>query len=262
MKRALLILAGLGCSTAGLLVGDARLDHLAGWCAAATRPLLLPFLWRTLAEAQRSGNPAEAFAKAQQLLALLPGWVDGHTVFAYRYALDGGDGDDTGAARVLAAKARLDAALALLEAARPLCGARESELLFAMGFLVELMARNEPGLEAVLAADPGAGPSAVIFDRYLSEAERVGAAASVREYHTFLVPGLAAALLRSGDTAGADAVLTRAIERCAAIRDRALGEQWRATLLAVRDHLRGGTVQDRSALLQDQRLAPLHSFLR
>ena len=36
------------------------------------------------------GDPREAFERAQLLLKATPGWADGHAVFAFRYALDGG----------------------------------------------------------------------------------------------------------------------------------------------------------------------------
>jgi len=224
---------------------------------AFVRPALLPFTWAALAEAQRSGDDAEYFARARQLLDLMPTWTDGHAVFAYRLALDErrAAADPTGAD----AWRRLQTALAWLESARADAGRREVELLQTMAFLPEVACRQQPALAERLAAGGGA---AALADRYLAQAERLRGSPEVREQRTFLAPKLAAGLLAAGERAQALGVLATAISRSAEVRDRQLATEWATRLDEVRRWLAGDTDVDLGAVYDDPRFEPLWPHLR
>jgi hypothetical protein len=249
--------ACLGCWLAAAVVGGADPEAATDSAQALVRPLVLPFLWRSLDDANRTGDPAEAFTKAQLLLRATPGWTDGHTVFAYRYALDGGDTVLPAAARARAAADRLQVALAVLEDARSTCGPRQAELLWSMAWLVELAVRQEPALQTLLPEDP-----VILADRYLADAERLGAGRLVREQRLFDLPRLCAAFLRSGDRVRALELLDEGIRRCATMSDPAITGDWRQTLARVRRALAGDPTVDRAALRADIRLQSLATFLR
>jgi len=222
------------------------------------RPAVLPFAWRDLEDAIRTGNAAESFARAQRILRLLPGWTDGQIVFSYRFVTGGGDAHATPATRAEHAWRRLQAALAWLEAARATAGNREGELLQAMAMLPEGAQAQWPGLGPWLRQDGGA---TAIADRYLAEAERVTASPAIREQRTFLTARLAAGLLAIGDRNGAIALLENGISRSADLRDRALATEWATRLRECIRHLRGEKT-DLTALKADRRMSPLLPYLR
>jgi hypothetical protein len=232
----------------------ARIEEAVSWLV---RPALLPFAWQALELAQRSGDGGEAFGRAQQILRLLPTWTDGHVVFAYRFALDGGAAA-TGVDRVAAAWQRLQVALAWLEHARADAGRREVELLQAMALLPEVATAQQPGLAELLRPHGGAIAWA---DRYLAAAERLTDSKAVREQRTFLAPWLCAGLLASGARERAIAVLDTAITRAADVRDRALAVEWSTRLDEVRRALRGEPV-DLTAVRADTRFQRLLPHLR
>ncbi|MBM4060196.1 MAG: hypothetical protein FJ265_03730 [Planctomycetes bacterium] len=257
MKRALLGLGAAGCFGGALLLarpatGDLR--EVASWCL---RPAALPFAWRALHDAVREGNADEAFARGQQIMALVPSWLDGHCAFAFRFALAGGNLAAPAPERVAAAHRRLLVAIAWLEAARAHAGRREIELLEILSFLPETAVGNEPGLAGLLPA----GGAPALADAWLAEAERLGAGPAVREQRTFRAVAHVAALLLAGDRRGALAVLATAIRRSADVRDVALATVWRTRLEQVRAHLLGEAA-DLSAVAADARMAPLLPFLR
>ncbi len=223
---------------------------------ALARPLALPFLWRSLAEADRQGDAVEAYGKAQQLLLATPGWADGHTVFAFRYALDA---DLVAAApqeRARLAKDRLLLALATLDDASRTCGPREHEVLAAMAWLVELAVRNEPGIAALLPQDP-----ALLAEGYLRRAEERGAGRMVRERRLYELPRLCAIFLGAGDRRRALDALDEGVARCRASDDPGLAE-WADRLAQIRSALADGEGQAVEALAEDPRLEPLVPFLR
>jgi len=258
MIRTPWLAAGASVCFAGALAiaapTPADLREFASW---AGRPAMLPFAWQAFHSASLTGNADETFARAQQILALVPAWTDGHAVFACQFVLDGNHLAQATADRAAALHRRLQIALAWLEAARPFAGRREVELLERMAMLAELAAANEPGLAALLAASGGA---AAIADHYLDEAERAGAGPAVRENRTFRMLGFAATLLGAGDRAGALHVLDAAIVRSADVRDRELATEWCNRLSEVRRHLRGEPV-DLGAVRADARLAPILPYL-
>lgn len=225
----------------------------------ATRPLLLPFQWRSLLQAQAHGDTAEAFARAQNVLRLLPNWADGQAVFAYRFALADSDAGVGAADRAQRALMRLQLALAWMQAARPQAGKHEPTLLQMLAFLPELAVRQEPGLLPLLA--PEGGPAA-IADRYLAEAERLFPSASKREQRTFHAVRLAAGLLTAGDQDSARAVLRLAIERSYEVADAELATEWRARLQEALRWLDGDHSVDLSLVRADPRLAPLLPHFR
>lgn len=239
--------AGLLCPPSGFV-----LREFAAWFV---RPATLPFAWSALAEARQNGNAVEMFARARQILHLLPTWTDGYSAFACNFALDEAAATET--LRAERAHQRLQVALAWLEDARASAGRRESELLQTMAFLPELAVRQEPGLAALLPP----GGAAAMADRYLAEAEVLTPHAAVREQRTFRGPGLAAGFLASGDRQRALLVLDAAIKRSADVRDQALAAEWRERLLEVCRHLRGESV-DLAAVHADPRMAPLVPYLR
>jgi hypothetical protein len=256
MTRAPLLVC-VGCWLAALAVGGADPAAVSAAAAALVRPLALPFLWRGLTDAMQQGDPQEAFARAQLLLRATPGWADGHTVFAFRYALEGGVTVLEEAARARADADRLQVALAVLEAARPACGQREAEMLSAMAWLVELAVRQQPAIAALLGEDP-----VILADRYLEAAERLSGARMVREQRLYDLPRLVAAFLRAGDRDRALRLLDEGIVRCAAPANAGLAADWQPTLVLVRRALAGDPDVDRGALARDIRLQPLATFLR
>lgn len=245
------------CFAGALAIAGPRPGDLREFASWLGRPAMLPFAWQAFGEASRTGNADETFARAQQILALVPSWTDGHAVFACQFVLDGDHLAHATADRAAAMHRRLQIALAWLEAARPFAGRREVELLERMAMLAELAAANEPGLAALLAPTGG---FAAIADHYLDEAERAGAGPAVRENRTFRMLSFAAALLGSGDRAGALHVLDAAILRCADVRDQELATEWRRRLDEVRRHLRGESI-DLTAVRADARLAPILPYL-
>lgn len=253
--------AGAGLWIAAAVVGGAGPDRLANWGTALGRPVALPFLWRSLEEAAAAGDPAEVFARARLLLEAMPGWADGHIVFAYRFALDGDAlADREPAARAAAAFGRLRLSLAMLEDARRTCPRYEVELLAAMAFLIETAARREPAIVPLLGREP-----VLLADEYLAVAERLdrerGERQNVREQRVYLVPDLCAALLRTGATDQALALLDTAIARCATLADRQPALEFAAQLRRLRAALLDPAA-DRSELRADPRFDALEPFLR
>jgi hypothetical protein len=230
------------------------LREFAAWFV---RPATLPFAWSALAEARQHGDAVEMFARAQQILHLLPSWTDGYGAFACNFALDETLAT-TDELRTQRAHQRLQIALAWLEGARASAGRRESELLQTMAFLPELAVRQEPALAALLPP----GGAAAMADRYLAEAEVLTPHAGVREQRTFRAPLLAAGFLASGDRHRALLVLDTAIEHSAGVRDQTLAAEWRQRLLEVCRHLRGEASVDLAAVHADTRMAPLLPYLR
>jgi len=191
---------------------------------------------------------------------LLPGWTDGHIVFAYRFATDGGNLAVPADERAGLALRRLQIALAWLESARAHAGRRELELLQAMAFLPEVAVAQEGGLAELLQQSQKGGAMA-LADHYLAAAERLGQSPALREQRTFLAPLLCAGYLAAGDRQTAIAVLDAAITRSADVRDRALATEWCARLVEVRSALQGEPV-DLTAVRADARFAALLHHLR
>lgn len=241
-----------------LVPPDGRdLSEFAAWAA---RPTILPFAWQSLLEAERAGDPLEAFARAQNLMRLLPQWADGFVAFAYRYVLT----DDAGASpdarqRGERARTRLALAMAWMEGARPRAGRHERTLLQALAFLPEVAVREEPALGELLQP---AGGAAAIADRYFAAAEQLFPSAAAREQRTFFAPVLASALLAAGNRDSALAVLRTAIERSRDVGDQELAGEWRARLGEATRWLDGDHTVDLAAVRADTRLAPLLPFLR
>lgn len=241
-----------------LVAGD--VNALTTTATALVRPVALPFLWRSLVDASSNGDAREAWDRAQLLLLATPGWADGHSVFAYRYALDGGDMVLPPGERVRAARDRLLLALRFLDDSRANCTQREVQLLSDMAWLVELAVRNEPEIGPQLGLDP-----AVLIDGYLAQAEALGAGRMVREQRLYEVPRLCAAMLAANDRARALSVLDSAIDRARQQPDPALHDEWRTVLEAVRGDLDGSNAADevgRATRKADPRLQPLAPFLR
>ena len=227
---------------------------------ALVRPTVLPFLWRSLVDATQHADPTEAYERARLLLAATPGWTDGHSVFAFRFVLDGGAVVLPPGQRAVATKDRLLFALAALEDARSSSKSREAALLVDMAWLVELATRNEPGVAGLLGTDP-----ALLADRYREQAERIGGSRMVVEQRLYDVPRLCAALLHGGDRKHALALLDDAAARCQRSGIPELAGEWRDTLLQVRDALAGVAPVDpvrQERQKADARLEALAPFLR
>ena len=251
--RATISLALFGCAAWSLPGGSASLREFASWFA---RPARLPFAWNAVDDAHARGDAQEAFARGQQILALVPTWTIGHAAFAYRYVLTQ---DQRGSAQqqAVAAHRRLNVALGWLEQARGHAGSREAELLHSAAFLAPIACAQFPGLEALL-PDGGA---AAITDAYFAEAERRSPSDAVREQRLFHFPTLAAALLDAGQRSAAVAVLDNAAARAGEARDRVLALEWRARVVEAARRLRGdGPAPD--AVLADPRFEPLWPHLR
>lgn len=233
-----------------------RLAESASWPA---RPVLLPFAWQSLVEAERAGDDAEAFARAQHLMRLLPQWADGFAAFAFRYVLaEPATVDPDDARRAARVHTRLQVAIAWLERARALAGRHEPSLLQALAFLPVLAERREPALATLLPP----GGAAAIADHYFEEAERLFPSAAAREARTFHAPVLAAALLAAGHRANALDVLQLAIERSRDVRDQQLATEWRTRLQEVVRWLGGDRTVDLEAVRADTRMQPLLPHLR
>ncbi|HEX6810002.1 MAG TPA: hypothetical protein VF384_00140 [Planctomycetota bacterium] len=255
-RNPLLAGAAAACYLAAGLLCPPTSETLREFAAWFARPATLPFAWSALMEARQNGNAVEMFARARQILHLLPTWTDGYSAFACNFALDEGLAA-AGEARTQRAHQRLQVALAWLEDARSSAGRRETELLQTMAFLPELAVRQEPGLAALLPA----GGAAAIADRYLAEAEALAPNAAVREQRTFRGPLLAAGFLEAGDRQRALLVLDTAIANSVHVIDQDLATEWRQRLVEVCRHLRGEAV-DLAAVRDDPRMAPLVPYLR
>lgn len=258
-RRALRRAAAAACLAGAIVLAaptHADATEVAAWFV---RPLTLPFAWRAFEESNREGDPAEAFARGQRIMQLLPQWTDGYAAFAYRYALAGSPPGTAPALRVQNAHERLDVAMAWLESARPGSGRREIDLLQALAFLPDVAVRQEPALGPQLR--DGRGPAA-IADDYMAIAEQKFPSAAVREQRTFYGPTLAGGLLAAGDVAGARHVLQTAIDRSREVRDQPLATEWRARLVEAERWLAGGHDVDLTAVRADLRMAPLLPFLR
>ncbi len=257
--RALLSATAAACFAAAAWLVPPSLDRGREFAAWFARPALLPFAWDARQAAQHAGDAAEAFARGQQILALLPTWTDGHIVFAFDYALGDERRLDDPAARGRAAYDRLQVALAWLETARGHAGPREVELLQLTSLLPQLAVHERPELAELLRPESGAP---ALADHFLAAAERLGGGPRVREHRTFLAAKLAAALLAAGDLARAQTVLADAIRRCDDVTDRAVASEWRQRLTEASRRLAGDTTVDTTAIAADPRLAPLLPFLR
>ncbi len=256
--RARLVLAAALSGAAATLVPPSfgAVREVASWLV---RPAVLPFAWRAVDAAQQRGDANELFARAQQVLDWLPGWTDGHMVFAYRFALDGGQTNGDPASRRDAALRRLDIAMNWLERARADAGRRLPQLLQTLSFLPVLAEMQEPGLRELLR---GRGGAAGIADRYLEEAEVLTGSAAVREQRLFFTPQLVAAMLDAGQRALARKVLLTAIARSADVRNRELATEWRQRLEELVRWLDGDASVDLTALRADARFSVLGPHLR
>ena len=251
--RATSTLALIGGAAALLAPCGPKLTEFAAWFA---RPARLPFAWQALTAAQEGGDAAEAFARGQQILSLLPSWTTGHAAFAYRFVLTQ---DTRGSAPEVAEQAgrRLQVALAWLEQARAAAGARELDLLHSAAFLAPIACRQFPGLEERLPA----GGAAAITDACFAEAERLFPTAAVREQRMFHFPTLAAALLAEGQRAAAASLLREAVERAPETRDQDLAREWQERVAEVARRLAGEPVP-MDAVFADPRFEPLWPHLR
>ncbi len=249
----------IGCLLVATALVPPNLRDVTEFAAWIARPLMLPFAWHSLQEANRGGDPLEAFARAQNLLRLLPQWSDGHSAFAYRFALSDDDRSGTDAERGARARTRLDLAMAWMESARERAGKHELDLLQGLAFLPEVAVRREPALAALLQPTGGA---IKITDAWLAEAERLFPTAAVREQRTFFAPKLAAGLLAANDPANALEMLAAAIARSHDVRDQALATRWRQRLVEVSRWLAGDRTIDLTAVTADERFAILLPFLR
>ena len=231
---------------AALLSAAAALYALAVWlrppatvtpadhARALARPFALPFLWRGLADGRHEESPEALAARGEQLLALFPGWVDGHTLFASHLAFAA----STKAASPEVATDRLTAALAMLERAIVTHPAGAVDYLTAMASFVDIRGAQDPRLAAVLAARSGRSPTA-IADAYLARAEAAKPSLNLSDQRTYLLTRAIESALRSGDR-------ERAMETAAAMRrrlptaaNRPLAERWDRALDSLSRYLRG-----------------------
>ncbi|MCA8975438.1 MAG: hypothetical protein KDC98_12010 [Planctomycetes bacterium] len=255
--RLAVAIVGAGCFAGAFTLAPPTAHNLREPIHWLVRPAVLPFAWRDLQDAFRSGDPGEALARAQRILQLLPAWTDGQIVFSYRFATEGATASEAPADRAAAAWRRLQIALAWLESTRRTAGRREVELLQAMAMLPEIALAREPGLEPFLRR---AGGASAMANRYLEEAERISDSPTIREQRTFLTPTLAAGHLATGDRIGAIAVLDNGIARSTDVADRELATEWAALLTLVVRHLRGEEI-DLTAVRADSRMTPLLPYL-
>ncbi|MFM1874002.1 MAG: hypothetical protein RL398_3424 [Planctomycetota bacterium] len=254
--RCALAAVGLVVAVGMARPSDAALREVGSWLA---RPAVLPFAWRAVDTAQRGGDANEVFARARQLLRWLPTWSDGHMVFAYRYAIDGDETPTAPESRGARAAQRLELALAYLDGARRDAPRHELSLLQTMSMLPLVAEAHEPQLREHLRARGGA---AGLADHYLAEAEALSGSPAVREQRLFLTPQVAAALLEGGATEAARSLLVAAIGECDRVRERELASEWRARLEEALRRLDGDRTVDLTALLADERFAPLIPFFR
>ena len=257
MSNRMQSLLGLACCAGAVWLAPPRLDALAEFTAWCVRPATLPFAWRALGETERHGDPTELFLRSQQVMRLLPSWTDGYGAFAYRYALAPTEGRDS-AQRGRTAAARLDAAMAWLEQARPLVGRREFEVLQVLAFLPEVACRVEPELARLLQPRGGA---AKIAAGYMAQLEQRFPGPAVQEQRTFFAPQLAAALLGANQRDEAIAELRAALGRASSVRDQALAREWAARIDEVLRWLAGDRTIDLGAVRTDTRMAPLLPWL-
>lgn len=249
------------------LLGALWLSLPAGFGLAATsralaRPLVWPFVWRSYADAMRSGSAAETFAVARSLLRWVPEWSAGQLLFAYRFALEGDEtAGGTAEVRTAAALARLQVALAWLQAAADELPRQRVDLLEGMAFLVELAARDG-ATAAAIAGERGFGaPAAIVADNYLAAAEAAGDPHSAFERRFFATVRVCAALLSQGDRDRAVAVLDTAIGRGGEVRDRELATVWLHSLRRLRSFLAGDQSIGVAELAADPHLSPLAALL-
>lgn len=234
----------------------AVLGECADWLL---RPALLPFAWRGYGEARRHGTPAETFARARQILRLVPAWTDGHLVFALGFVMaPPTDATRSDAGRVDDAWRRFQLAQAWLEAARAGAGRQELGLLEALAVLPRAAVHAEPGLAARLAELGGA---AALTARYYAEIERRFPSQAAREQRTFQLPSAAAALLGLGQRREAVELLRHAIDRSRDVVDRAVAAEWSARLQEIVRHLEGQPTP-LEAVFADPRFEPLFPHLR
>ncbi|MBL8756676.1 MAG: hypothetical protein JNK15_25495 [Planctomycetes bacterium] len=251
-------IAAVALATSAIALRPSFAD-LERFAAFGVRPVTLPFAWESLQDSMRHGDAAEAFARAQHVLRLLPTWADGHAAFAYRFVLAPPDNAAPTAERGRRTLQRLELALQWLQDARRFAGRHEPSLLQTMALLPEVAVRLEPALEPLLQARGGA---AAFADHYLAEAERLFPRQAIREQRTFYAPRIAAGLLAAGDRAAARQVLATAIERSHSVRDQELAAAWRANLETVVRRLDGDRAVDLAEVQADPRMEPLLPFLR
>lgn len=264
IRRIPLTLAGIGLWATAAWISNPTPKELSAWGANLSRPTTMPFLWRGIGEASRSGNAAEALAKARLLMTAIPGWTDGYLVFSYRFALDGGELVRDPRARLRAALDRLQIALALLEEGRQNCPGRAAEILGSMAFLIDMMGRNHPGLGDLLQEQSGRSPNAMA-DELLAEAERLEAATggqSARLQRMLLVPRLCASLLRGGSPDQAVQLLDSAIARCRRLTDEEFRDEWQSLLEELRRCILDDPAAQPATLLADPRFELLAPFLK
>lgn len=265
------------CWAGALHLAQSSVHAPRGLARAAARPLVLPFLWRGLADSGSHGDAAESFADSRIVLAWLPEWTDGRVFFACQYALEGGEQELPEPQRTQHAVQRLAAAWTFLQAEKQLAldmaaksagperwRAVARELLSGAAFLVELAARRDPALAAALAGPDSVlgGDAARVADRCLAEAEALGAGPALREQRLFAAPRLAASFLARGERRQAVELLELTLRRLDEVRDRDVATAWSNLLLPVVTYLKGERDALPPEVLADERVGVLLPFLR
>ena len=264
ISRLTLTMAGIGLWAGAAWIGEPAAGQLTAWGANLSRPTTLPFLWRGIDEAARTGNAAEELAKARLLIRAIPSWVDGYLVFSYRFAMDGGELVQDPQQALEASLERLQIALALLAEGREDCPDRAAEILGSMAFLIDMMVQNHPGLGELLQERTGRSPDAAA-DELLAQAEQLENATggqSARLQRMFLVPRLCAALLRANSPNQAIQLLDTAISRCRDLADQEFRDEWQSLLMELRRCILDDPAAQPAVLLADPRFSSLTPFLK
>ena len=215
-------------------------------------PLVLPFLWKSLADSY-DRSPEEAVARGRILLELLPSWVDGHIYLAQSLAFagDGEPGRDLD---------RILAALALLDEARQRWPAGALDFLLTEAFVAEFRVAASAELAAEFRTHTGR--DALDTARgYLELAEQLSPAPSIRLRQAFLTEKMAGLALRRGDLVRARAATEAALQQfdrvIAALHRRGNApsadnaEAHRRALARLGDYLQGDASISVDTLLAD-----------
>ncbi len=223
---------------------------------ALVRPLALPFLWPGVTDARPHGSVGEHVARGRLLMRLLPGWIDGHLLFASQLVFDGREpGSDPEVACD-----RLFTALAWLEEVRGLNPDQQDVILAAMASLLEIRSSQDPALASTIRERENRD-AVEIADDLLDRAEKLSPTATLRERRVFLAPRLMASALRTADETRFELLLEKALVQAQQVRDPDLAARFTEDLEQVRSYWLGDTMVTLEDLRGRSLLSELVPFL-
>lgn len=218
------------------------------------RPLVLPFLWRSLQEARHQGGIDEYVAKGRMVMQFVPEWSTGHVHLASRLAYEGlRDAQDPALALD-----RLWAGIQLLEGAMQQHPQGSEAYLRAAVAILYVQCNRHPKLAEAFTRR--LGNPFKLAESYLRRIPRFAESAFLQDEIPFLViDGMPHEILLSGANWRQVALrnTSTAMELLAKVRNQDLTAPWHRSMANLDSYLRGSNDISLRDLAADPRLAKI-----